>query len=85
MKSESRFTPVASSVIGRVEVLEPRTASDSTMSWISLEDLLLDGHGFEDGLDDEVDSGEVLNRGARGDPVEDGLALLCRRLALGQC
>src|SRR5699024_2266302 len=35
MKSLSRSTPVASSVIGRVEVFDPRTASGSTMFWIS--------------------------------------------------
>ena len=48
------------------------------------EHLLLDRHGLEDGFDDEVDSGEVLDRRARGDPVENGLGLLLGGLALGQ-
>src|SRR5699024_10903911 len=37
-----------------------------------------------DGFDDEVDSGEVLDRRTRRDPVENGLGLLLGGLALGQ-
>ena len=49
-----------------------------------LEHLLLEIDGFEDRLDDEVDTGEILGRGARGDPVEDSLRLRLGGLALGQ-
>ena len=41
MKSSWRFTPDASPVMGRVEVLEPRTALGSTMSSISPKTLCL--------------------------------------------
>ncbi|SHX34990.1 Uncharacterised protein [Mycobacteroides abscessus subsp. abscessus] len=41
MKSSWRFTPVASPVMGRVEVLEPRSALGSTMSSISWNTLCL--------------------------------------------
>lgn len=64
MKSAWRSTPVASSVIGRSRC-SSRAPHRRRRRLDLAEDLLLYGHGLEDGFDDEVDAGEVLDRGAR--------------------
>ena len=65
MKSAGRSTPVASSVIGSVEVLEHSRASGFDVIGDLGEHLVLEARVLEDRLDDEVAAGQVGGVGGR--------------------
>ena len=81
MKSSGRLTYSARPVIGRVEVLEPSSASGREVRLDLGEDLLLDLRVLEHRLDHEVGAVGVGRVGGRVDPRQQRIALLLARAA----
>ena len=67
--------------MGRVEVLEPSTASCAHEVLDLGERLLLDRHVFKHGLDHQVRAGHIRGVGGGGDLRQQGVGLLLGLLA----